>query len=90
MGLVELGLVVRLTVSGVNPGDGVHVAPTFANLDCLVHCFNIINEDGAFVKPHPTIFYMCLSHSGPHPRSMLSGVVSVRPQRQHLPECWIV
>lgn len=38
--LVELGLSSRLPVLGMNPGDGIHIAPTLANLDVLVHCEN--------------------------------------------------
>lgn len=38
LGLVELGLVARLAFLGVNPSDGIHVAPTLANLDISIHC----------------------------------------------------
>ena len=37
-GLVELGLVSLFAFLGVNPRDWIHVDPTLANLDVLVHC----------------------------------------------------
>lgn len=38
LGFVELGLATRLAFLGVNPGDGIHVAPTLANFDVSIHC----------------------------------------------------
>lgn len=54
-GLVELGLSALLAFA-VNSADWLHVSPTLANLDVLVHCGYSLEEFGIDVKRNWQVF----------------------------------